>query len=245
MAKYTITHSEETGGWTSFWNYSPDWMMRLGRKFFSIKNGQLWEHHDEANPVMNNFYGTQYNTSIKTVFNDAMADDKIFKELATESDEKWAAAIATNYTDSTIKATEFTTKESRQFSFIRKNEDDTSLKGSSAQGIGVIASVTIQGQLLYNRNLPTLISVGDEVYQINGSQQELIGTILDIDRALRIILMDVVNPPVPGFYTFAKKNARVEGEATRGYYMEVTLTCSNNDYSELYAVEAGAVKSYV
>ena len=42
MAQFTLSHSEENKGWTSFWNYIPDGMCYVGNRFYSIKNGQLY-----------------------------------------------------------------------------------------------------------------------------------------------------------------------------------------------------------
>lgn len=243
MAQYTITHSEKTGGWTSFWSFIPDWMTRLNNRFYSIKNGQLYLHNDET-AVRNNFYGTQYSSNIKTVLNDAMQDDKIFKTLVLEADEKWAASIATNYTESTITANEFNTRESRQFSFIRKNEDTDDLRGHAAQGIGAIASAL--GLTITFTRIPNLVDVGNQLYQIDGAEQQLIGTITDINNTTNIITVNAITTaPAVGFYAYAKKNSRIEGSEVRGIYAEVTLTNTGTAESELMAVSSNAVKSFV
>lgn len=244
MSQYTLTFSEQNKGWTSFWSYRPDALARLNDRFYTIKNGQLWLHNDADNPIRNNFYGVQYNSSIKTVFNDAMADDKVFKTLILEANQKWAATFKTNLTESTIAAPEFNTRESRQFSFIRKNEAAGSLRGNAAQGIGVVVSVT--GFAVAFNRIPDLVSVGDQLYQINVEAQELIGLITDIDRATRTITVDAfVTVPVVGYYAYAKKNSRVEGEETRGYYLEVTLTNNDTEEGNLFAVSTETSKSYV
>jgi hypothetical protein len=101
--KHTLTHSEDNKGWTSFWEYFPDWFLNINNKFLTIKNGQLWLQNDESNSIKNNFYDAQKKTSIKTVFNEAMAEDKIFKTLVQESNEKWRAILKTNLTEGEIK----------------------------------------------------------------------------------------------------------------------------------------------
>lgn len=242
--KKTITHSESNKGWTSFWEYFPDWFLNLNNKFLTIKDGQLWLQHDEDNVVKNNFYGEQKKTSIKTVFNEAMSDDKIFKTLVQESDEKWRAILKTNLTEGEIKKTEFNTRESRQFSFIRGNEASGNLQGNTAQGIGVIVSES-STEITYS-NLPDLISIGDILYQLNGSAQEIIGTITAINRTTNVITVNAITTtPVVGLYCFALKNSRVEGEEMRGYYMEVTLENEDATDGELFAISTNAVKSYV
>lgn len=243
MAEYNITHSEENKGWTSFWSFIPDWFSRIGERFFSIKNGQLWIHND-PDAGINSFYGTTYSTSVKTVFTDAESDDKSFKTLILECGigEKWSAAIKTNYTESSIADTEFNTRESRQFSFIRQTEDSTDLNGGAVQGIGVIQSVT--GLVVSFNSINDFINIGDQLYQINGESQELIGTITDKDGQ-GLTIDAFTTTPQAGYFAYAKKNVRVEGSDVRGRYMEVTLTNSDENSGELFAVSANVSKSYV
>lgn len=242
--KHTLTHSEDNKGWTSFWEYFPDWFLNLNSKFLTIKDGQLWLQHDEDNPIKNNFYGEQKKTTIKTIFNDAMAEDKIFKTLVQESNEKWRAILKTNLTEGEIKQSEFNTRESRQFSFIRGNEASGNLHGNTAQGIGVIIS-SATTSITYSI-IPDLISIGDILYQLNGANQETIGTIQNINRITNTITVSsIITTPVNGYYSFSLKNSRVEGEEMRGYYMEVTLENEDTTDGELFAISTNAVKSYV
>lgn len=243
MATYTISYSERNKGWTSFWSYIPDWFSRLNNRFYTIKNGQLWLHNDEENEFRNNFYGTQHGSSIKTVFNNLMAEDKIYKNLVLESDHKWDILIVTNLTESTIAASEFNTRESRQFSFIRGNEGST-LRGNAAQGIGVISTVNTLNVVF--DMLPDLISAGDVLYQLNGENQVELGVIQNINFTTNTItLVSAVNTPQAGLYAFAKKNERAEGEEVRGYHAEVTLSNSDTEDVELFGVATNVIKSYV
>lgn len=244
MAGKTIAYSEEVKGWRTFYSFLPDWMCRLNNRFYTIHNGQLWEHHDQDNAVHNNFYDSQYSSSIKTVLNDGVQDDKIFKTLVLESDQKWDAAIATNYTESTIASAEFNTRESRQFSFMRKNDNSSDLRGHTTQGIGAIASSA--GTTITFPQVPQLVDVGNELYQLNGMAQELIGVITGINmQAGTITVASITTAPVNGYYAFAKKNARIEGSEVRGRHAELTLTNDSTAQGELFAVSSNAVKSYV
>lgn len=243
MANYTISHSENNRGWTTFWSYVPDWFSRLNNRFYTIKNGQLWLHNDEQNDLRNNFYGTQYGSSVKTVFNEVMAEDKIFKTLVLESDQKWQAALGTNYTESSIAGGQFNTRESRQFTFIRGNEGST-LRGNAAVGIGTISS--INNLVIGFNRLPDLLSVGDVLHQLNGSAEEVIGTIEAIDRDLNTVTLDALTiAPVVGYYSYAKKDERAEGEEVRGYCLEVTLSNDQTNDGELFGISTNVVKSYV
>lgn len=242
MAKKTITYSEKVKGWTSFHSFIPDWIISLNNRFFSIKDGQLWLHNDNENPVRNNFYGEQFNSKIVTVINEANSEDKIFKTLVLEGNKSWDAAIETNYTNSTILKNEFNKRESRFFSHIRKNEDVNDLHGHAAQGIGVIVSSS--GTTITFDFIPEMVGIDDALYQLNNDINELIGTIISINGS-DIIVDSISTTPVNGFFSFSTKNARVEGSEIRGYYAKVTLENNDTDAVELFAIESNIVKSYV
>lgn len=240
----TISYSERNKGWNSFWTYIPDLFLRLNNRFFTIKNGQLWMHNDIDNQVRNNFYGTQYGSSVKTVLNDVMAEDKIFKTLVLESNQKWNALLTTNLTESSLTTSNFNTRESRQFSFIRGNESQGNLKGNAVQGIGV-ASVINANNVTFNY-VSSLVCVNDVLVQLNSETQEEIGVITAIDTITNTITVgSIINAPQVGFYFFAKKDSRIEGEEIRGYYLEVELSNTNTEAGELFAVSTNCVKSYV
>lgn len=242
MAQYTIAHSEINKGWNSFFSYVPDWFIRLGNNFYTVKNGQLWQHHDADNPIMNNFYGVQYGSSIKTVFNDAMANDKSYKTLMLESDQKWSAQLATNYTEGQIDVANYNTRESRQYAFIRQNENTADYSGGAVQGIGVITAIS--GATITFSHAPEFVNTGDSLLQINGVNEEVIGVITEVD-GLEITVQAVLTLPALGFYAFAKKDARAEGGDIRGFYLEVLLENNETDQGDLFAISCEASKSFV
>ncbi len=217
-------------------------MGRINSRFFSIKEGQLYLHNDEENPVRNNFYGEQFESKIVTIFNDAPSDDKIFKTIILEGNRPWHVNLKTNLTGSTIDSNEFNTRESRHFAYIRKNEDATDLTGHSAQGIGTIVSVA--GTTISFKQVSDTISINDGLYQINGNDNELIGTIIDI-QGNDIIVNAITTTPVNGYFCYAKKDSRIEGGEIRGYYMEVELTNEGIQPVELFAINTNTKKSYV
>jgi len=242
MSKYTLTYSDKSKGWTSFHSYLPDWMCRLNNRFFSIKDGQLWLHNDETNPIRNNFYGVQYDSKIVTVINEAPTEDKIFKTIVLEGNKPWDVELKTNLTESTIKKSEFNTRESRHFAHTRQNEDVADLHGHAAQGIGVIISTA--GLTITYPTLSQIVSVGDNLYQLNAGAEELIGEIDSIVNGV-VTVTAIITTPVPGYYSFAKKDSRIEGAALRGYYAEVTLTNDDTTEVELFAINSNIVHSGV
>lgn len=242
MSKETISYSDKVDGWTSFHSFIPDWMAKLNNRFFSVKDGQLYLHNDETNPVRNNFYGTQYNSKVVTVFNEGPSEDKIFKTLNLEGTHPWATILRTNYTESTIAKTEFNKRESRWFAYTRRNENDNDLTGHTGNGIGVIissAGLTVTFSFMSN-----LISVTDVLCQLNGSTEEIIGTITAINGNV-ITVNAITTAPINGLFAYSKKNSRIEGGEMRGYYMEVELENDSTEPVELFAINTNAVKSYL
>jgi hypothetical protein len=240
--KHTLTYSDNSKGWTSFHSFIPDWMCKLNNRFFSIKNGQLYLHNDETNPVRNNFYGEQFTSKIETVINEANSEDKIFKTMVLEGNKPWDVSIETNIAKSTIAKAEFNQRESRHFAYVRKNEDQTDLHGHTAQGIGVVVSTV--GLTVTFATPPNLVNVTDQLFQLNAGVQELIGTITDITGNV-VTVNAITTTPVPGYFSFATKNARVEGSEIRGYYALVTLENDDTAPVELFAINSNAVKSFI
>ena len=238
----TITYSEKNKGWTSFASYIPEAICNLNNRFFTIKNGQLYLHNDKDNPVRNNFYEEQFVSKVKTVINEAPGQDKIFKNLILEGNKTWNVSLKTNYSESNLLKEEFNQRESRYFAYLRKNEDENDLHGFSAQGIGVIQSFS--GLEINFGGVSEAISVGDSLYQINGSVNELIGVITELSQET-VTVDAITTTPVNGYFCFAKKSSRIEGSEMRGYYLEIELENNDTEAVELFAIETTAIKSFV
>ena len=236
----TLTFSEDNHGWTSFWNYAPDGMCSVDNRFYSIKNGQLYLHNDVDNPIPNTFYGIKVVSKLIMIFNEANGEDKIFKTIVLEGNKPWEAAVNTNFANSTIKSTEFQDKESRYFAYIRKNEDANDFHGNAVQGIGVIQ--TVSGLNITFKSLSNFISIGDVLYQVSGSVNQVIGTITNITNNT-IVVNAITTAPTVGLFSFSKKDSRIEGGEIRGYYLTVELENNDSEKVELFAVNTNAVRS--
>lgn len=234
-------YSSQNKGWTSRYSFVPEKMMGMNNQLYSFKNGELYIHNSENVPK-NNFYGVQYNSKVTTIINQGSQDDKIFKTLVLEGNKPWSAKLTTNYTESTIKKSEFNNRESRWFSYIRKNESINDLRGNASQGIGVIQSFT--GANVTFNSISSIASIGDVLYSLDGSISNIVGTISEINGNT-IVLEGLLNEPVVGQYSYVKKSSRIEGSETRGYYLEVELENDDTDDVELFAVSSNAVKSFM
>ena len=79
---YTISFAENNNGWTSFRTYVKEAGFSSNDKYYTFKNGRIWRH--QINQLRNNYYGLQFNSSIKFVFNDASNIVKSFKAVNYE-----------------------------------------------------------------------------------------------------------------------------------------------------------------
>jgi hypothetical protein len=75
----TVSFSESVEGWTSRKSFIPEFGISLNNTYFTFKNGRIWQHG--LNPIRNNFYGIQYDSSINIILNDSPLSVKSFKTL--------------------------------------------------------------------------------------------------------------------------------------------------------------------
>ena len=96
----TITFSEDVNGWTSFKSFIPESGVSLSKKYFTMKDGGLWQHYvpmldqvsgyaiEEANNY-NTFYGYYHNSTIKAVLNNDPSTIKTFNTLNYEGSQAY------------------------------------------------------------------------------------------------------------------------------------------------------------
>jgi hypothetical protein len=79
----SVSFSEEINGWTSFKSYIQEAGLTLNNKYYTFKNGEIYRHHDDTIGY-NNFYGTNYSSSITPIFNENPSIVKTFRYLDYE-----------------------------------------------------------------------------------------------------------------------------------------------------------------
>ena len=241
----TITYDDGVKGWTSFHSWIPDWMSRLNNRFFTVKDGQLYLHNDEENPIRNNFYGVQYATTLTYIINKEPSIIKVAKTINTESNKAFDVTIKSylndetvSITQSTIDVAEFVNKEGKWYGYTRRNELSGDYSAKDVYGLGRVqggAGTNLEFTAPYSRSS---ISVGDELRDDSG----VLGNVVDLTDATNIEL-DASPAFVPNNFVYGIKNGRIEGSAIRGYNFEVTLTDESTSRTELYAVSSEMFKS--
>jgi hypothetical protein len=78
-SKTTISFKESMNGWESRKSFILENAVTLNNIYYSIKAGRIWQH--EANPLYNNFYGVQYNSSLTLIENTQPTTVKGYKTI--------------------------------------------------------------------------------------------------------------------------------------------------------------------
>ena len=139
----------------------------MNNYFYSLKAGNLYRHN--TNPLRNNYYNVQYNSTLTSVFNEMPLENKLFKTINLESDATWGITLDSDIqTGATIDSTFFEKKEGAWFAFIRNNgtlpasSDEYVMR--SANGIGRSSSVSVVGtSTIINFSTNPLIEIGSDL----------------------------------------------------------------------------------
>ena len=244
MAEATITYAAANKGWTSFHSYFPEWMIGMNSNFYTFKGGHMWKHYN--NNTRNNYYSSQYNSTVTPVFNDEPTVTKMFKTIQLDTDSPWDTTITTDLSTGFMNSTQYQLKEGDYYTYIRRVAGNTDLDLMSAQGVGNILTVTGTSPgaitLTFNFDIGSIIAIGDKLYRDNAGI-ELIGTITGLTS--NSITMNVTSvTPVIGNYVLYLKDAEAESYGARGYYMETLLSNSSTSEVELFSISSEVFKSF-
>ena len=263
MANYTLTYSPLLDGWTSFHSYFPEWMENMNSFMYTFKNGEMWKHN--SNATRNSWYGTTYPSSVTVLFNDSPNEPKMFKTLSYDSDHKWNATVITDLSAGSMDKSYFEEKEGFFFTYVRRNPGTIDFKAMSTQGIGNVSLATIAPgtgylSVFFNFEIPNSISVfdptvsppsgGDVLYVVDAITNviKLIGNVDEIindpSTGNRIVVKVPSNVANINDFAYVIKNAVAESYGARGYYMETTLTNTDTEAVELFAISSQIFKSY-
>ncbi len=263
--EYTLTYSQTSKGWPSFYSYIPDYMLGMNQYFYTFNGGNLYQHN--ANGNRNNFYGEQYNSQITTVFNQNPLENKIFKTINLESDQAWQANLETDIQQNGfIESAWFKEKEGAYFAFLRQNGEVPALPGQyamrSANGIGKSTSVSAIGNtttINFSANplvdIGSIVSVGDYLYFSLPSYTtislggQITNINVDIPAGINQILIDTSitgasTITIQDPYILYIKSSVAESHGLLGHYCIFTLINESTKSTELFAVESEVMKSY-
>ena len=262
---YTLTYSESTKGFPSFYSYFPDMMIGMNNYLYSFKGGDLYRHN--TNETRNNYYGVQYSSTITSVINEQPLENKIFKTIMLESDSAWSGTfISDQQTTGSISADWFVQKEGAWFAFMRNTgatpagADEYPLRSlngiSSSTSVDSTTPTAVEINFNVNTSIGSILSVGDTLYFIPSpvgasSTPTLCGTVtainIDLPAGVNQIVVDTsagAIPPGQTDYFMFIKNQIAESHGILGHYCEFKLTNTDTTATELFAVETEMMKSF-
>ncbi len=267
---YTLSYSEGVAGWVSYYSYHPDWMIGMNNYFYTFKGGNIYRHN--VNENRNTFYQPWWDkkleplkaftpSSITSVFNSAVLENKLFKTITIQGDSPWGVTLETDLQYSGfINSSWFDKKEATYYAFVRNNSNGQ-LALRSLNGIGNSVSVdgrgTSEAEINFSINplvaIGNIISIGDYVYF--GTDAKFAGIVLDVNidypSGINQIKVnnDMINPltepiPVDVNYFLFIKNSVAESHGVLGHYCTFTLENNSSSKIELFALESNVMKSF-
>ena len=257
LANYTLTYSESSKGWPSFYSYHPEFIKGMNQYLYTFDAGNLYRHN--VNNVRNNFYGTQYNTTIETIFNKEALENKVFKTIEIESSESWSVTASSDLQGTRVmNSTWFQKKEGDWFAFIRGLDNTTDVYNfnmRSAKGIGVpntVTGTTPSQDIVFNLSLQTPIQVGDAVFStanptlITPTFVGSITAIVTTATPTTTLTVDTSSgtPALAGDFVFYVRNQEAESQGLLGHYCVMTLENNLTTATEMMAVKVDLMKSY-
>ncbi len=263
--EWTVSYSENSKGWPSFYSYIPEYMIGMNNFFYSFKGGNLYQHN--VNKLRNNYYGEQYHSQVTSVFNQNPLENKVFKTLNLESNDAWESYLETDIQiNGFMEDGWFEKKEGAWFAYLRQRGEVPALEGQyamrSANGIGKTSNVEVStGTTVLSFSTDPLvsignfISVGDYVYHSLPQYTEIsyggIVTQINVDLQNNINQLivsttsaDTVTFPLNDPYIMFIKSSEAESHGLLGHYCIFTITNFNTQATELFAVESDVMKSY-
>jgi hypothetical protein len=139
----TFGFNEFRNSYTSFYDYSPEWISTAGNLVISWKSGVLYTHDNTSTYC--NFYGVQYLPSVIAVFNQYEQIKKRYNTITMLANKVWAPStngdITTNLNqNSSLQSTDFIFKDDKIHASFKRDSGSTGglyngnvLKGNWAQ----------------------------------------------------------------------------------------------------------------
>jgi hypothetical protein len=232
----TTCFSEKVLGWTSRKSFIPEGGVSLNNKYFTFKNGNIYKHYDGA--AVNNFYGTEYFSSVDFLINDAPSSVKRFKTINYEGDADWYVnSIYTN--EHSGSSSTFVEKEGKFHSYIKgitSNYVSLNKEEFSVQGIGTVTSVS--GSILtFAKNINSSLQKGDNIYFLDDNAivaYTFAGTCSS--KTTNTITLSGGTVPVAGKFILFDKGGLYNQSGILGFFTNIQFKHTGASAAEIYSV---------
>jgi hypothetical protein len=237
----TLAYSAISQTWTQFYSFTPDQMVNVQGKFYSIKGIDVYLHNS-SNVPRNTFYGVTSPSKMSFVANPFPSTVKILQNLKIQGNKAWNANIrvyksdSEDYFETTLSSTDFNLREGMWYSELKRSEVD-STSSKATYGLGTVISK--QGNNITINGGNCSLTVGDDLYKSN--PVTLVGEVLSVNGNV-LTLSDATNVSVNDF-VYGQKNMRIEGNEMRGYTARIDLELDDTEKIELYGVDSFGIQS--
>lgn len=269
MSTFTLTYADGVSGWVSFYSFYPDWIIGMNNYLYTFKGGNLYRHN--VNDSRNTFYydwwdrmgspeDAFYPTTLQSVINNAVLENKLFKTIDLQGDSTWEMQLETDLQNSGyIESSFFERKEATYFAFVRNNSSgQLSLRSVNGIGNSVTATPGFPTALVnFSINplidIGSIISVGDYIYfdALSPSFAGVVSAVnINYPAGINQIVIDTGSVPgvtmIPSNvnYFYYIKNSVAESHGVLGHYCKFSMQNYNSSKIELFSVESEVMKSY-
>ncbi len=232
----TWVYSDSDDGWLGKITFNPEDMCRVNSKFFSFKDGEIYEHNQATG--RNTFYGTEYPSKFVFNFSQNPSERKVYKNLEIEGTDPWDIELSTDLESGYVKTDDFVNQEGVFRAYPRTSNAVIDNSNLAIQGIG---NCTIDSLILnFTFKLEGEISVGDKIMNLSN---QLVGIIQN--KTEKSLTLDSVDNIVSGDYVMCSKSKSSESDGLLGYKMQVSASLMKNTKTEVYAFNTNVIKSFV
>ena len=100
----TLSFDEAVNGWTSFYSYKPSFSFNLKNNFYTTEGTKLYLHNFENvnSTERNKFYGVEFDSSVKFVFNPKASMSKSFNTINYEGSDGWEVSSIESFSDTAL-----------------------------------------------------------------------------------------------------------------------------------------------
>ena len=260
LQNYTLSYDSLSQGFPSFYSYHPDWMIGMNNFFYTFNGGNVYRHN--TNESRNQYYGTNYSSTMTSVFNEIPLKNKLFKTINLETDSPWSATLTSDQQNTGYIETDwFKKKEGAYFAFVRNSGtvpaelNEYALRSLNGIGTSTNRVVNANSTTISFTNtlyIGNIISVGDMVY-FGSPTPQLAGKVTEVNQNLPSGINDIVIDnsiagavplPTTQEYILYIKNAVSESHGILGHFGIFKLVNSDIFKVELFAVESEIMKSF-
>lgn len=263
----TITYSPLVSGWPSRYSFNPDWMIGMNNYLYSFKGGNLYRHN--VNPIRNQYYGVNYPSTIKTVFNEDVLTNKLYKTIGLQGDHVWQVVnIDTDIqTGGFIDESYFQKKEEVWFAFIRTPNavpaEPSAYALRTLNGVGksiAVSGIPVTTNILFQItptpvSIGSIVSIGDYLYYALPPYTTPIfsgiitNIIVDYVTGENRLVVDTTTlggsvPPIADAYFLSIKNEVANSSGFLGKFAIIDLENNATERIELFALQSEVMKSF-